>query len=363
MNRNFTFEDFKQELEEELAPAREAECELLQAPMMKCKSALEQAAMLEQWVLNMGTYMNVDTPFSEAAAELPCEEKKPVEKKKFNVLSGADETSIEKYSQMGRESGSNTLLHAANVLRLCEEQLGEMNLPSAPKKLRLAEIVRSIYGEDDIIDNTSYCGTEDEENQPVCMEEISEVDIAACGEWIQEHQTAIRNRMKANLEAFQGTEYDLDDLVQEANLAIFRAWTKFNPDSGVTRDNFCWHTVYNRMLHLRRTVAAQKKGSAVTETINAVALAHAGPENMWLDGTMTWTSLADTSEYWPEDIATTIADLNVAMAAISEEIMDILALIAEGYTQTEISEAMCWNQSQVSCKINSGRKNLKAAIA
>ena len=164
-----------------------------------------------------------------------------------------------------------------------------------------------------------------------------------CAEWLQMRQRSVASHVKTYARYLKGSGYELDDLIQEANLAIFSGWNAYDPATG-SRDSFCWYIVYNKMRGLCRKALSQKRNFSTTESIDAVILAHSGFEQSC--GSVTWSY-----------------ELSAAVAALAEEKREIFSLLAEGYTQTEIAEILGRCQAGVSYHVIEGRKELKAAIA
>ena len=179
-----------------------------------------------------------------------------------------------------------------------------------------------------------------------------------CAEWLQMRQRSVASHVKTYARYLKGSGYELDDLIQEANLAIFSGWNAYDPATG-SRDSFCWYIVYNKMRGLCRKALSQKRNFSTTESIDAVILAHSGFEQSC--GSVTWSSTTrqDQSE---SDLALRY-ELSAAVAALAEEKREIFSLLAEGYTQTEIAEILGRCQAGVSYHVIEGRKELKAAIA
>ena len=179
-----------------------------------------------------------------------------------------------------------------------------------------------------------------------------------CAEWLQMRQRSVASHVKTYARYLKGSGYELDDLIQEANLAIFSGWNAYDPATG-SRDSFCWYIVYNKMRGLCRKALSQKRNFSTTESIDAVILAHSGFEQSC--GSVTWSSTTrqDQSE---SDLALRY-ELSAAVAALAEEKREILSLLAEGYTQTEIAEILGRCQAGVSYHVTEGRRELKAAIA
>lgn len=146
-----------------------------------------------------------------------------------------------------------------------------------------------------------------------------------CAEWLQMRQRSVASHVKTYARYLKGSGYELDDLIQEANLAIFSGWNAYDPATG-SRDSFCWYIVYNKMRGLCRKALSQKRNFSTTESIDAVILAHSGFEQSC--GSVTWSSTTrqDQSE---SDLALRY-ELSAAVAALAEEKREIFSLLAEG---------------------------------
>ena len=79
-----------------------------------------------------------------------------------------------------------------------------------------------------------------------------------CAEWLQMRQRSVASHVKTYARYLKGSGYELDDLIQEANLAIFSGWNAYDPATG-SRDSFCWYIVYNKMRGLCRKALSQKR--------------------------------------------------------------------------------------------------------
>ena len=54
-----------------------------------------------------------------------------------------------------------------------------------------------------------------------------------CAEWLQMRQRSVASHVKTYARYLKGSGYELDDLIQEANLAIFSGWNAYDPATGV----------------------------------------------------------------------------------------------------------------------------------
>ena len=196
---------------------------------------------------------------------------------------------------------------------------------------------------------------EEESNADVCVSNADD-----CGEWLQSHRSSILARVKHYAGYMEGPGYDIDDLAQEASLAIFNAWDSYDPEEQ-TRSQYCWFIVWNCMRELFRKSLAQKRNFQLTECVDANKFA-SGFEDAGIDGTITWSS-ASCKQIPFDDILTAKENLSETMDAIEGQTKEILYLLALGYTQTEIGQMMDRSQPWVSMFIKEGRKTLKQASA
>ena len=178
-----------------------------------------------------------------------------------------------------------------------------------------------------------------------------------CGEWLELHQQSITARVKPYVRYMKGSGYELDDLVQEANLAIFNGWDSYNPAAG-TRANFAWFIIRNQMRELLRKELSQKRNFLLTESMDARVLGHSDFES---SGFITWSSTAKQAQF--ESDFTLRDELRAAVATLEEEQQEIFSLLVDGYTQTEIGNILGRSQAGISYRVTEGRKALKEAIA
>lgn len=179
-----------------------------------------------------------------------------------------------------------------------------------------------------------------------------------CGEWLELHQQSIAAHVKSSARYLKGAGYELEDLIQEANLAILQGWTSYNPNFG-SRTSFCWHIVFNQMRGPCRQALSQKRDFARTVSIDARILAHSEFESS--NESVSWSSAVKQAQF--ETNFAAMDEMATAMEALGDEKKEILFMLAEGYTQIEIGNILGRSQSGVSYCVAEGRKTLKEAIA
>lgn len=186
----------------------------------------------------------------------------------------------------------------------------------------------------------------------------SEIQID-CGEWLQLYQDGIIARVKHVQQYIEGSGYELDDLIQEASLAIFKGWDMYTPEMG-TRTQYCWVIVKNRMLELMRHVRGQKNDHRLVDFVDAVTMAHSDLSES-CEGRITWTSSHKDEDF--ADVLAAEEEMEKGLSVISGREHEVLMLKTMGLTQTEIGARMGISQGLVSYILSTARKQYKAAIA
>lgn len=188
------------------------------------------------------------------------------------------------------------------------------------------------------------------------QEPETEADIT-CEEWLRLNQSAMDRIVSRTADLVKGSCYDKEDLMQEARIIVWKGWDNFTEGR---RNAYCWLRVLRQMKYICRGVMAEKRNLALTETVDAVRLAHRGFEESHLGGSVTWSSVMKEQT---EDGIVLKSDLEAALAGVKPEKREVLSLIALGYTQEEISAMTGKAQSLLSYRYTSGVKAVKKAIA
>lgn len=187
-------------------------------------------------------------------------------------------------------------------------------------------------------------------------------DDADCGEWLQLHHSFIEGSVHACLKHLSPAGYELEDLVQEANLAIIEKWDAFDETQHTSRKEYCGKAIYGRMRSLIRDSKMPCRDCRLTEPVNAVTLAHYELEDSCFGKAAVWSSLyAETDQF--EDIVAAQDSMSKAKTLISGREEQILSLLELGYKQTEIANIIGKSKWTVCRDLKSARTQIREAIA